>query len=206
MEHLQSLLYWISSAFLLPALVAIAAMFAYATYLAGGVISEALDRRSNRDALRQFYAGAPTRVRFLALDWKLALGTFAHAARDQPGRLDKAVADIENELRRAAERLSVLARTGPMLGLVGTLIPLQPALAGLAAGDMQSMASNLLIGFTTTVVGLIVGGVSYALGVQVRQWGRQDLTEMHYLMDAWHGGVQKEVEADAGTDRGGASA
>ena len=72
-----------------------------------------------------------------------------------------------------------------MLGLVGTLIPLQPALAALAAGDMQSMASNLLIGFTTTVVGLIVGGASFALGTQVRNWGRRDLTEMHYLMEVW---------------------
>ena len=109
----------------------------------------------------------------------------AEAAANQPQRLDKAVADLENDLRKSAERLSVLSRTGPMLGLIGTLIPLQPALAGLAAGDMQAMASNLLIGFTTTVVGLIVGGASYALGVQVRHWGRKDLTEMHYLMEIW---------------------
>lgn len=188
MEQLQTLLYWISSAFLLPALVAIVGLFVYVTYLAGGVVAQALDRRTNRDSLRRLYAAEPSVERFLALDWRLGLGRFAAALANRPERLDKAVADLENDLRKSAERLAVLARTGPMLGLVGTLIPLQPALAGLAAGDMQSMASNLLIGFTTTVVGLIVGGVSYALGVVVRQWGRQDLTEMHYLMDAWQGG------------------
>ncbi len=197
MEQLQTLLYWISSAFLLPALVAIVGLFVYATYLAGGVMAQALDRRANRDALRRFYAAEPSIERFLALDWKLALGRFAAAAAQHPERLEKTVADLENELRKSAERLSVLARTGPMLGLIGTLIPLQPALAGLAAGDMQSMASNLLIGFTTTVVGLIVGGGSYALGVQVRQWGRQDLTEMHYLMDAWQGDAGREGRDDA---------
>lgn len=185
MELLQSLLYWISSAFLLPALVAILLLFVYVTYLAGGVLAEAFDRRANRDALRSFYEGAPTRERFLALKWNLALRRFATALADHPERIDKAVADLENELRHRAERLSVLSRTGPMLGLVGTLIPLQPALAALAAGDMQSMASNLLIGFTTTVVGLIVGGASFALGTQVRSWCRQDLTEMHYLMEVW---------------------
>ena len=203
MEHLQSLLYWISSAFLLPALLAILALFVYTAYLAGGVLAEALDRRANRAALRSFHEGEPTAERFLALEWKLSLGSFARAVADRPGRLDKAVADLENELRAGAERLSVLARTGPMLGLVGTLIPLQPALAGLAAGDMQSMASNLLIGFTTTVVGLIVGGVSYALGVQVRQWGRQDLTEMHYLLEAWAGTERPDGGSDAGTDAPG---
>ncbi len=197
MEHLQSLLYWISSAFLLPALVAIVALFVYTTYLAGGVLSDALERRANREALRRYHAGTPSPERFLALDWKLALGRFAHAATEHPERLDKTVADLGNELRGRAERLAVLARTGPMLGLVGTLIPLQPALAGLAAGDMQSMAANLLIGFTTTVVGLIVGGVSHALAVLVRQWGRQDLTEMHYLLDAWQARTDgKETATD----------
>lgn len=192
MEQLQTLLYWISSAFLLPALVAIVALFVYATYLAGGVVAEAFERRVNRESLRRFYAAEPTRERFLAQDWKLGLARFAAAAAEHPERLDKTVADLENELRRNAERLSVLSRTGPMLGLIGTLIPLQPALAGLAAGDMQSMASNLLIGFTTTVVGLIVGGTAYALGVRVRQWGRQDLTEMHYLLDTWQRSLERE--------------
>jgi len=196
-EQLQSLLFWISSAFLLPAMVAILGLFVYATYLAGGVLAETLDRRVNKDSLRRLYEGEPTLERFLGLDWKLALGRFADGAKLHPERLDKKVIDLENDLRQRAERLSVLARTGPMLGLIGTLIPLQPALAGLAAGDMQSMASNLLIGFTTTVVGLIVGGASFALGVQVRHWGREDLTEMHYLLEVWSGERSEEGVPDA---------
>lgn len=197
MEQLQSLLYWISNAFLLPALVAILGLFVYATYLTGGVLAEGLDRRVNKEALRSLYAGEPTLERFLGLDWRLALGRFADGAKLHPERLDKVVSDLENDLRQRADRLSVLSRTGPMLGLIGTLIPLQPALAGLAAGDMQSMASNLLIGFTTTVVGLIVGGASFALGVQVRHWGRQDLTEMHYLMEIWAVHASEEDSPDA---------
>ena len=197
MEQLQSLLFWISSAFLLPAMVAILGLFVYATYLAGGVLAETLDRRVNKGSLRRLYEGEPTLERFLGLDWKLALGRFSDGAKLHPERLDKVVIDLENDLRQRAERLSVLARTGPMLGLIGTLIPLQPALAGLAAGDMQSMASNLLIGFTTTVVGLIVGGASFALGVQVRHWGRQDLTEMHYLLEVWSGERSEEGVPDA---------
>ncbi len=197
MELLQSLLYWISSAFLLPALLAILGLFVYTAYLAGGVLAEGFDRRSNRSALKQLHAAEPSRERFLGMDWKLALGRFAEAAESRPEHLDKAVADLENDFRRRAERLSVLARTGPMLGLVGTLIPLQPALAGLAAGDMESMASNLLIGFTTTVLGLIMGGTAYALGVQVRHWGRQDLTEMHYFLEAWSQPAHEEDGNDA---------
>ncbi|MCY4534063.1 MAG: hypothetical protein OXB91_01775, partial [Bryobacterales bacterium] len=120
MEQLQSLLFWISSAFLLPAMVAILGLFVYATYLAGGVLAETLDRRVNKDSLRRLYEGEPTLERFLGLDWKLALGRFADGAKLHPERLDKVVIDLENDLRQRAERLSVLARTGPMLGLIGT--------------------------------------------------------------------------------------
>ncbi len=196
MEHLQSLLYWVSSAFLVPALLTITALFIYVTYLAGGAFSEAVERRANRASLAALHAGEPTLERFMALRWKLALGRFADVARLRPQRLDKAVADLENSLRKRAERFSVLSRTGPMLGLIGTLIPLQPALLGLASGDMRSMASNLLIGFTTTVVGLIVGGASYALGVLARQWGREDLTEMHYLLECWGRGLEAGGQGD----------
>ncbi len=196
MEHLQSVLYWISSAFLVPALLAILALFAYAVYIAGGVLAEGLERRTNRQALQEFHSAEPTPERFLGFSWKLTLASFAAAARSRPEGLAKAVADLENDIRRRSERLSVLSRTGPMLGLVGTLIPLQPALAALAAGDMQSMSSNLLIGFTTTVVGLIVGGASYAMGVQVRHWGRQDLTEMHYLLATWSDSGWPALEPD----------
>ena len=181
---------------MLPALLAILGLFVYVTYLTGGVLAEAYDRRANRAALQSLYEGEPTLERFLGLDWKLAIGRFADGVRQRPGRLDKVVADLENSLRQRAERLAVLSRTGPMLGLVGTLIPLQPALAGLAAGDMQSMASNLLIGFTTTVVGLLVGRIVCARRAGA-QLARQDLTEMHYLMDVWFADTEKEDTRDA---------
>lgn len=192
MAYLQGLLYSVSSAFLWPALLTILGLFLYCAYLVGQVLSEALDRRANRAEFARLYAAAPSRARFLQGDWKLEIGRFRQAAGGPADRLEKAVADLENDMRKRVERLAVLSRTGPILGLVGTLIPLQPALAGLAAGNMQAMASNLLIGFTTTVLGLIVGGASFAVSMVVRSWHRQDLTEIHYLLDQWSPGPEVE--------------
>ena len=39
-----------------------------------------------------------------------------------------------------------------MLGLMGTLIPMGPALVGLSTGDIASMAYNMQVAFATTVV------------------------------------------------------
>ncbi len=195
MGYLQSLLYSVSSAFLWPALLAILCLFLYCTYLVGQVLSEVLDRRANKAAFGRLYAGSLTRSRFLEESWQLEVARFALAAAGPPDRLEKALADLENDMRKRVERLTILSRTGPILGLVGTLIPLQPALAGLAAGNMQSMAANLLIGFTTTVLGLIVGGASFAISVVVRNWYRQDLTEIHFLLDEWSNPPEIENEA-----------
>ena len=38
------------------------------------------------------------------------------------------------------ERTRILVRLGPMLGLMGTLIPLSPALVGLARGNTDQLA------------------------------------------------------------------
>ncbi len=200
MEQLQGLLYTISSAFLLPVLVGIVAAFVYATYLVGQFLSEALDRRVNRASLGELYAGRPSRERFLGLPWKVELGCFERIVAEHFGSealLDKQVADLENRMRRRVERLGILGRIGPILGLVGTLIPLQPALAGLARGDMQTVGANLLIGFTTTVVGLLVGGTCYVISVVVRNWYQQDVTEMHFLLEQW--AQQPAAEAEVVT-------
>ena len=54
-----------------------------------------------------------------------------------------------------------LTKTAPMLGLMGTLIPMGPALAGLASGDIGNMAYNMQIAFATTVVGCTVAGIIF---------------------------------------------
>ena len=83
------------------------------------------------------------------------------------------------ELKIAAERAllpaKLCARLGPMLGLAGTLIPLGPSLKAFAIGDSQALASGLIIAFSTTVVGLVIGGVNYAAYAIRRQWYSEDL-------------------------------
>lgn len=49
-----------------------------------------------------------------------------------------------------------------MLGLMGTLIPMGPALIGLASGDIVSMAYNMQVAFATTVVGMAVAAIGLA--------------------------------------------
>ena len=98
----------------------------------------------------------------------------------------KCLDDLEIDVGRRLARLSLATRVGPMLGLVGTLIPLGPALTGLAAGNMDVLAGNLIIAFTTTVFGILVGGFAYAVSLVRRAWYEQDLSDLEFLVAVQH--------------------
>ena len=68
-----------------------------------------------------------------------------------------------------------------MLGLMGTLIPMGPALVGLATGDISSMAYNMQVAFATTVVGMVIAAVG-VITLQVKQrWYAREVNDLEYL-------------------------
>lgn len=77
---------------------------------------------------------------------------------------------IEWLARRRVERADLIARIGPMLGLMGTLIPLGPGLAALGRGQLEVLATAVTIAFDTTVMGLLVGIIGFVLGRLRRRW------------------------------------
>lgn len=72
--------------------------------------------------------------------------------------------------RGRIERSDMLARVGPMLGLMGTLIPLGPGLAGLGRGELEVLATAVITAFDTTVLGLFIGIVAFVIGRFRRRW------------------------------------
>lgn len=111
-----------------------------------------------------------------------ALGEAARSLRSDPAapRLEKALQDAELGMGKALEPVKIGVRVGPMLGLMGTLIPMGPALISLSRGEIQQMADSLVIAFSTTVIGLAVGGICYGVYVVRNRWYRQDLSDLEY--------------------------
>ncbi|MBR3090650.1 MAG: MotA/TolQ/ExbB proton channel family protein [Bacteroidetes bacterium] len=94
---------------------------------------------------------------------------------------DKILSDFEVECQKDLDKSRTLSKLGPMLGLMGTLIPMGPALAGLAAGDIAAMSSQMQIAFNTTVLGLLIGGIGF-LTLQLKQrWYASDLNVIEYV-------------------------
>ncbi len=78
--------------------------------------------------------------------------------------------DFELYAAKRLERVDLLARGGPILGLMGTLIPLGPGLSALSNGNIEQLATAMTVAFDTTIVGLLIGLVGYILGRIRRRW------------------------------------
>ena len=102
--------------------------------------------------------------------------------------LEKLLQKCDSFITKRLERTKVMVRLGPMLGLMGTLIPMGPALLALTRGDVDTLANNLIIAFGTTVVGLLVGAVSYIIYTMRRRWYDDDMNDIGYICEVLFGG------------------
>jgi biopolymer transport protein ExbB/TolQ len=102
-----------------------------------------------------------------------------HAGSDH--QLNKALADFDFDSQRRLGRTRMLVRAGPALGLMGTLIPLSPALTGLANGNTGQLSHDLRVAFSVTVVGLLIGAVAFAISLTRDRMYGQDLSDLEYV-------------------------
>jgi biopolymer transport protein ExbB/TolQ len=118
-------------------------------------------------------------------------------------RLEKALQDAELGMGKALEPIKIGVRVEPMMGLMGTLIPMGPALISLSQGDIQKMADSLVIAFSTTVIGLAVGGICYGVYTVRNRWYRQDLSDLEYAVELLQSEVHRRRYPSEKSEAGG---
>ena len=97
---------------------------------------------------------------------------------------DKLVERREELIHKKLRRTDIIARIGPTLGLMGTLIPLGSGLAALKTGDINVLADSLTVAFDTTVVGIGSGALAYFISKIRGDWAEQYMTNLDVLIDS----------------------
>jgi biopolymer transport protein ExbB/TolQ len=137
----------------------------------------ALDAGNRDAALADLRVAARNR----AMQHSLASFVAAAGTRGGETRIAKELADFDFTCQRRLGRTRLLVRLGPALGLMGTLIPLSPALQGLAEGDVATLTENLRVAFSVTVLGILIGVVAFGLSlIRERLYG-QDYSDLEYV-------------------------
>lgn len=205
MNDLQRTIYDVSSALLWPVLIAVLACLVWTLIELGSLLYEVWLRYRYRDldalqsralrARKAFADGKPrTAYRYLQENtYSIIVVRFLYdLIRNYQGdRLEakplKLLQEYEFYSVKRLERTRMLTRFGPMLGLMGTLIPLSPALVGLAEGDIAALSENLVTAFSVTVLGLLIGGVSFVVSLVRDRMYSQDISDMEYMLELLQG-------------------
>jgi biopolymer transport protein ExbB/TolQ len=116
-----------------------------------------------------------------AMSGVLAFIVAQRGVTDAGERINKALADFDLRSMRRLERTRMLVRAGPGLGLMGTLIPLSPALAALGEGDVRELSEGLRVAFGVTVVGILIGLLAYGLSLVRDRLYSQDHSDLEYV-------------------------
>jgi len=177
-----------------PVMVLLWVCVGAALFMAGGCFVEFLARRRERSGfnlnawLRSgpvltadenrrrlmpvFLRGLITEVERVQSDGQLAQGGLEHL-----------VLTREDRVRRTLANPRMLVKVGPSLGLLGTLIPMGASLASLATGNLEAMAGQMVVAFTTTIVGLATGTLAYIVAVVRQGWVNETVHEQRYLAE-----------------------
>ena len=199
---IEEVLFHLANALRIPVYIAAIVALIFMLYDLGTFFIE-LTRRRRQGRRDEVEAAATTARRALMMDDTasaeralLPLASSAQMAEtlsqlvsdhDRPGINDrhaKALADFDLQSLRKLERTRLLVRFGPALGLMGTLIPLSPALDGLANGDVSQLSENLRVAFSITVLGLLIGAIAFSVSLVRDRLYAQDLSDLEYVIAA----------------------
>lgn len=198
LASVEDVVFDVSNVLRIPVLVVALAALALVVVELGALAVE-LRRRGRRDTDRLERAAVAARTASGEDDRRHALLTLQGAASSEamasavarvaslvgaPGadtRIAKSLADYDLRSLRRLERTRLLVRAGPALGLMGTLIPLSPALSGLARGDVTRLTDNLRVAFSVTVLGLLVGAAAFGISLVRDRLYAQDLSDLEFV-------------------------
>jgi biopolymer transport protein ExbB/TolQ len=192
-------MFMISNTLLYPVVIILLGLIAWSFVSTGQFISEYTSRNRDAKRLKAGCRDARTKIENGDLNGAATVLTASGSndllkkfikeiseilgARNFPVEAEKLLQDYELKIADELTHVRLVARVGPMLGLMGTLIPMGPALMGLSSGNIQQLAANLVIAFATTVLGLLAGGVAYSILLIKKKWYTQDLSDMEYVVE-----------------------
>ena len=190
MELISNMLFWLSNGMLIPDIIFLLFFFIkallmiggfYGTYIARTKIIVKLNREIGKTGVEEFLDTLPEgngKSKLLEYLRKIKAAPQDRALRE------KLLGDYEIAADKELGQSKLLVKIGPMLGLMGTLIPMGPALVGLATGDIGSMAYNMQVAFATTVVGIVIGAIGF-ITLQVKQrWVADDMNILEYVVES----------------------
>ena len=189
MDNISQILFLVSDSLLIPDIIVLLVLLVRALFLVGSIYNQYITKYKNERQLRpilnqltpermeELQAALPEKDNSLYIKYLRAI--LARPADDTYA--DYMITNFENDAEKDVVTSKLLAKVGPVLGLIGTLIAMSPALTGLSQGDISKMASNMQVVFATTVVGLVVSLVGLVTLQFKQRWYAKEVNQLDYI-------------------------
>lgn len=199
MEIIFKALFWVANSLLIPDVIILLSLFCRSLILLGSFYNQFMTKRKNDKLLNDIIKEATPKsvVELSALlpqkDDSLFIKYLRELLCTKPSEAyaDFLISNFENEADKDLSLSKILAKMGPVLGLIGTLIAMSPALVGLSSGDISGMAHNMQVVFATTVIGLVVSAVGLLTQQFKQRWYAKDVNHLDYVANLL---CEKEVK------------
>ena len=190
MNYISDILYWISTGLLVPVIVLLIFFFGRALLLIGSFFGQYLAIRRTESLIAKELDGlnidnVSTLSERLPKKNPSLVVTYMNRllVADSVAMRQRLLSDFEIAADKDLSTSKTLSKMGPILGLMGTLIPMGPALVGLSTGDIASMAYNMQVAFATTVVGLFAAAIGFITQQVKQRWYLQDMTNLEFVAE-----------------------
>ena len=188
MTDVTNILYWISTGLLIPTIALLLVSFVRCLLLLGGFFGMFINRmkyqKLQQPLIDELHHDITKLSELESIKGNRSFNQSLHRlveGKNSQAVQEKVLADYEVASEKDLSTSKSLSKVGPMLGLMGTLIPMGPALVGLASGDIATMAQNMQVAFATTVVGIFVGGIGYVTQLVKQRWFVEDLNNLEFI-------------------------
>lgn len=187
MQTISNALFFISNGLLVPVVILLLILFLRALLLAINFYGDYQQRKkilektlfindNDREKIIEGIKGLEAGKNLYLQDLRLLLENQYNDAY-----CERLISNYEVAAHKNLGQARILLKLGPMFGLMGTLIPMGPALVGLANGDISTMAYNMQVAFSTTVVGLVIAVIGIVT-LQVKQrWFALEMNNLEYV-------------------------
>ncbi|AVX31437.1 Biopolymer transport protein ExbB/TolQ [Carboxydocella thermautotrophica] len=210
-EYLSRILHVLSQSFLIPCIIALIVILVMAFMELGSFTAEVRERKNSRkvnflevlqnkvninywmkQSIQQFIKDSQFPPHLQQVFEKLISNQLVYESKQLLAR--ELLDTQENKFLKTLEKTDLIAKLGPILGLMGTLIPLGPGLAALGEGNLNDLAQAVIVAFDTTVVGIAAGGIAFMISKIRRRWYEKDLNDLELFLDYCLGGEEDEKE------------
>ena len=203
---LTDILHVVSQALLAPDIILLLAFICYALFSIGSVLVETFTERRHFKVVMPKFLAALMDAREEDIPQVIAESGLLKRQKDALNTVyeyrtlsgdalvalvKRLVSEEETRYDRIVGRNNTAAKVAPMLGLMGTLIPLGPGIQALGQADTSALSSSLLVAFDTTVAGLVTAAVCLVIGKIRSNWYEDYLS----ALDASMATMLEKIEA-----------